>query len=291
MLAVSVPGYFAWRSRPPAPRTIRHAWLTDVIREVHVASRQTYGSRRVHAELTLGRGIIVGYHAVELLMRRAGIQGITGRPKYRCALRRDPTATDLADRRFARDARDQLWVTDITEHPTREAKLYCAVDARRVLPPRLGLVDRHLTDCGAGHQRPGHGDRDAPARRQDHPFRSGRPIHVLGVLHHSHRATTQHVELPTRRWAPVRESVFADTDPLRNVRRHDLRHAAITSWLNAGIPVKTGVPVKTAQAWSGHKTASVLLDTYLGVMRGDEDVAVERYQAFLTADQPNLVTG
>lgn len=44
--------------------------------------------------------------------------------------------------------------------------------------------------------------------------------------------------------------------------------------------------LKTAQAWSGHKTASVLLDTYLCVMRGDE----ERFQAFLTADQPNLVT-
>ena len=85
-------------------------------------------------------------------------------------------------------------------------------------------------------------------------------------------------------WGPAREAVFEENDPLRRVRRHDLRHAAITSWLNAG------VPLKTAQAWSGHKTASVLLDTYLGVMRGDEDLAVERFQAFLTADQPNLVT-
>ena len=86
-------------------------------------------------------------------------------------------------------------------------------------------------------------------------------------------------------WGPARAAVFAENDPLRKVRRHDLRHAAITSWLNAG------VPLKTAQAWSGHKTASVLLGTYLGVMRGDEEVAVERYQAFLTADQPDLVTG
>jgi hypothetical protein len=28
-------------------RTIRHAWLTDAIRQVHAASRQTYGSRLV----------------------------------------------------------------------------------------------------------------------------------------------------------------------------------------------------------------------------------------------------
>jgi helix-turn-helix protein len=35
------------------PAAVRHAWLTDVIREVHAASRESYGSRRVHAELTL----------------------------------------------------------------------------------------------------------------------------------------------------------------------------------------------------------------------------------------------
>jgi putative transposase len=31
------------------------------------------------------------------------------------------------NRRFARPAPDQLWVTDITEHPTREGKVYCTV--------------------------------------------------------------------------------------------------------------------------------------------------------------------
>jgi hypothetical protein len=75
-------------------RAVRHAWLTDAIRQVHAAARQTYGARRVHAELTLGRGIGVGYHAVELLMRRAGLQGVTGRPKFRRGLRpRRPPAT------------------------------------------------------------------------------------------------------------------------------------------------------------------------------------------------------
>ena len=34
---------------------------------------------------------------------------------------------DLVDRRFARSAPNQLWVTDITEHPTVEGKIYCAV--------------------------------------------------------------------------------------------------------------------------------------------------------------------
>jgi putative transposase len=127
VLEVSESGYYAWRSRPPSPRAIRHAWLTEVIRQVHAPSRQTYGSRRVHAELTLGRGITVGFHAVELLMRRAGLQGVTGRPKFRRGLRPEATAADLVKRQFARASCDQLWVTDVTEHPTREGKVYCAV--------------------------------------------------------------------------------------------------------------------------------------------------------------------
>jgi putative transposase len=127
VLEVSESGFYAWRSRPPSSRAIRHAWLTDAIHQVHAASRQTYGSRRVHAELTLGRGIAVGYHAVELLMRRAGLQGVTGRPKFRRGLRPEATAADLVRRQFDRTGPNQLWVTDITEHPTREGKLYCAV--------------------------------------------------------------------------------------------------------------------------------------------------------------------
>jgi transposase InsO family protein len=37
------------------------------------------------------------------------------------------TAQDRVRWQFRRDGRDQLWVTDITEHPTREGKVYCAV--------------------------------------------------------------------------------------------------------------------------------------------------------------------
>ena len=126
VLEVSESGYYARRSRAPSARAIRHAWITDVIRQVHAASRGTYGVRRVHADLTLGQGIAVGHQAVELLMQRAGIQGISGRPRFR----RVPgvvTAADRVERQFRRDDRDQLWVTDITEHPTREGKVYCAV--------------------------------------------------------------------------------------------------------------------------------------------------------------------
>jgi transposase InsO family protein len=59
-------------------------------------------------------------------MRRAGLAGATGRPKWRHA-KPDHIAADLVDRNFARSGPNELWVTDITEHPTREGKLYCAV--------------------------------------------------------------------------------------------------------------------------------------------------------------------
>ena len=35
VLDVSVSGYYAWLTRAPSPRAIRHAWLTDLITEVH----------------------------------------------------------------------------------------------------------------------------------------------------------------------------------------------------------------------------------------------------------------
>ncbi|GCE76344.1 transposase [Cellulomonas biazotea] len=126
VLEVTVSGCYAWRRRGPTARQVRHALLTETIRQVRVASRGTYGYRRVHAELRLGHGLLVAHGTVEMLMARAGLRGITGRPKWRRA-RPDLISSDLVDRRFARDGVDQLWVTDITEHPTREGKVYCAV--------------------------------------------------------------------------------------------------------------------------------------------------------------------
>ena len=126
VLSVSWAGFYAWRSRPPSARSVRHAWLTDVIREVHAASYGNYGAKRVHAELVLGRGIRVGHNAVAMLMQRACIAGRSGARK-RWGLSRAATADDLVDRMFVRERPNQLWVTDITEHPTREGKVYCAV--------------------------------------------------------------------------------------------------------------------------------------------------------------------
>ena len=105
---------------------VRHTWLLDQIRMIHHSSHGVYGARRVHAELTLGHGVRVGHGQVELVIARAGLKGVPGH-RRRWARRETPTASDLVERNFTRNAPNALWVTDITEHRTREGKVYCAV--------------------------------------------------------------------------------------------------------------------------------------------------------------------
>lgn len=126
VLRVSESGYWAQHERPPSARAIRHAFLTEIIRQIHLDSRGTYGARRIHAELTLGHGLSAGRCAIELLMHRAGITGVSGSRSSR-RIPHVATASDLVERRFRSEGPDRLWVTDITEHPTREGKVYCAV--------------------------------------------------------------------------------------------------------------------------------------------------------------------
>ncbi|GAA1983440.1 hypothetical protein GCM10009718_20900 [Isoptericola halotolerans] len=126
VLGCSESGYYASRVRAPSARRVRHALLTETIRTIHTASRGVYGARRVHAELTKGHGVQVWHGTVEMLMARAGLKGVGRTPEVAS----DPPGPDLErPRRSAVRPRagDELWVTDITEHPTREGKVYCTV--------------------------------------------------------------------------------------------------------------------------------------------------------------------
>lgn len=129
VLGVSASGYYAWRTRPPAQRQLRHEALADVIDDVHKESRRTYGYRRVHAELTLGLGLQVGRDQVALIMARLGLHGVKKRRRRGCTTRDDTArpAPDLVDRNFVADAPDQLWVADITYVPTAIGFVYLAV--------------------------------------------------------------------------------------------------------------------------------------------------------------------
>ena len=128
MLNVSRSGYYEWLTRLDSPRSQENELLLKQIRRIHEESRGTYGSPRVHAELTLGLGLPVNLKRVARLMREAGIQGLYRRRRHGCTVR-DPDAqpsADLVNRQFTVDAPNRLWITDITEHPTAEGKVYCA---------------------------------------------------------------------------------------------------------------------------------------------------------------------
>ena len=136
MLRVSTSGYYEQRGRPPSPRAVADEALSAQIREIHTCSRGTYGVPRVHAELRLGRGVRCGRKRVARLMCAARLCGIYRRRGKR-ARPAPPVHEDLVRRRFIAEAPDRLWLTDITEHPTREGKVYLAavldVYARRIV--------------------------------------------------------------------------------------------------------------------------------------------------------------
>ena len=127
ILAIAPSGFFRWRSHPPSNRTIRRAWLTDLVLQIHERSRGTYGHRRIRAELLDAYSQSVNKKLIRSIMSERGISGLPRRRRGRPNLMHRATTEDLVNRQFARPGPNQLWMTDITEHPTREGKLYCCV--------------------------------------------------------------------------------------------------------------------------------------------------------------------
>ena len=128
VMKVSTSGFYAWQANPVSERDLSDAHLTNTILDIHRMSRGSYGSPRVHAELRIGQVARCSRKRVERLMRQAGITGIYRRRTRGCT-RRDPAAEpadDLVCRQFDPPGPDQLWVMDVTEHPTPEGKLYLA---------------------------------------------------------------------------------------------------------------------------------------------------------------------
>ena len=123
-------------TRSPSARELADEALLAEITEIHTLSRATYGAPRVHAELRLGRGRHIGRKRVARLMRRARIQGVCHRRK-RGKRAAPATHEDLVKRRFVADAPNRLWVTDITEHPAKDGRVFCCgvldVFSRRIV--------------------------------------------------------------------------------------------------------------------------------------------------------------
>jgi putative transposase len=114
-------------TRHPSNRDVRRILLTDTIKELHLASRSTYGARRMRAALFHERGLVVNRKLIRRIMTDAGLSGLPRRKKGRRNLVNVATQEDLVNRNFVAVTPDALWLSDITEHKTREGTLYCCV--------------------------------------------------------------------------------------------------------------------------------------------------------------------
>lgn len=125
-------------------RSKADAQLSSRIAQLHLASRQTYGAPRIHAELA-DEGVRVGRKRVERLMRLNALVGISRRRGPRTTVRdeRLRPASDLVDRNFRAEKPNQLWVADVTYVPTWVGFLYLAVV--------LDAFSRRIVGWAMGH--------------------------------------------------------------------------------------------------------------------------------------------
>jgi putative transposase len=159
-------GYYAWRSRERSERERRNQTLAQQIRAVHLESRGTYGSPRVHQALR-GQGHCVGKHRVARLMRAHGIKARVATLRYtNPSLRRYYGSIPNQQLDLELKTPDQVWVGDITYLKVAGIYRYLAVVmdkySRRVVGWSYGpRKDVKLTlealNRAVGHRRPGSG--------------------------------------------------------------------------------------------------------------------------------------
>jgi transposase InsO family protein len=180
ILGVSISWFYKWLDREPTDRQRRRAELDTRVAELFAASKRTYGSPRIHADL-LEEGWKVSVNTVAESMRRQGLQG--RKPKRNKGLTRQdkkaPKFPDLLKRDFTAPAPNLKWCGDITEIPTDEGKLYLA--------SVLDLRGRRLLACPMSE----HPDAElaSDAIKMATTVRGGRTV-IDGVIFHTDRGST-----------------------------------------------------------------------------------------------------
>ena len=128
VLGVSVSGFYAWKSRPASARQCDDMVMLAHVRAAFATSNETYGSRRMHAELTES-GLAIGRHRVARLMRENGLKA-RQKTRFRKTTDSDhggPVAVNVLDQDFTATAPDQKWGVDISYVWTAEGWLYLAI--------------------------------------------------------------------------------------------------------------------------------------------------------------------
>ena len=79
------------------------------------------------ATLRIESELIVNHKLVASIMQELHLHGLPRRRTGRRNLIAVRTVSDLVNRDFTATGPNQLWVTDITEHPTKEGRVFCCV--------------------------------------------------------------------------------------------------------------------------------------------------------------------
>ncbi|MGW3610655.1 IS3 family transposase [Micromonospora sp. NPDC005163] len=126
VLGFSKQAYYAWRAEPVSQRDWDDAHLINAALDIH-ADDPAFGYRFIADELP-AHGITAGPNRVARLCSQQRIWSVFAKKKGLTRRAGPPVHDDLVQRRFTADAPNRVWLTDITEHPTAEGKLYlCAV--------------------------------------------------------------------------------------------------------------------------------------------------------------------
>lgn len=124
---VSRSAYYDWLKRPESNRKKDDNKILIEIKRVHKESYETYGIRRVKAQLEKD-GIKCGKNRVARLMRENGIYSRLRR-KYKATTNSKhnyPVAPNLLNQDFTAKNPNEKWVGDLTYIPTDEGWLYMA---------------------------------------------------------------------------------------------------------------------------------------------------------------------
>jgi transposase InsO family protein len=123
VLGFTPQSFYKWRARPCSQRDLDDAHLTNALADLH-ADDPEFGYRFLTDELQAA-GHAVGERRVWRLCRQERLWSTTTK-KARAGKRPGPAVhDDLVQRKFTAGRPDAVWLTDITEHPTLEGKLYC----------------------------------------------------------------------------------------------------------------------------------------------------------------------
>jgi transposase InsO family protein len=126
VLGFSKQAFYQWKAKPVSGRDYRDAYLINAAVDVHHDDPE-FGYRFIADELA-SQGFTASRNRVRRLCTLQKLWSTHARKRGRGRRPGPPVHDDLVRREFTASGVDELWLTDITEHPTAEGKLYlCAV--------------------------------------------------------------------------------------------------------------------------------------------------------------------